>query len=373
MAMRLVLLVLVAVQLTKVHAVAITSFVQSYWFVDYRYGFIRRGLGGQITGQADVAVQAAVYACALVPVVALLIVLELLVRRRTTSAGILALLIACSPLGIAELALYRRPDQFGLVLVVLVGIACVYLSRALIPVLAIAAIALAGMVFVHEGTLLLWGAAIPALIFATLDRPVHVRAWLAAATIVPAVLAAAFVVIFGAVDAETAATLREDAALNGPTVFAFLTERITGSIDYVLAVGADKHLAQLTVGSLIVFAHVMWVWRWVGTDWLGQLQSLSLGWRAGLAVATIAPVVVVFSTGIDWMRWFSVYTTAGLVVVAFALVAYQRATPQTTGPVELSWLQVAACLYFVSLTPVGEYEPEVPVLDLDILDRPRQL
>ena len=354
-AIRLLVLSLLGWQVAQSSAVETSGFIQSYWFVNYSHGFVRRGLGGELFGDH---VRLAVIASALVPLAALVTSLELLVRRMTAPAVSMAVLLACSPFVVDELVLHRRPDQFGLAVLIAVGIACVYARRTLAPILAALGVTLAALVFIHEGALLFFGIFAVPMIFATVDRTLSERARLSALVVGPAIAAALAVLTLGAVDAGTTVALANDSGMPGVTVFPFLDDSPLDSVHYLADQGLAAHLTQLTIGGVLVASQVLWIRQWVGTEWLDRFVSLPAIYRAGLAALVAVPVVFTFATGVDWMRWFSVFGTSALVAVSFAILA-RRDAPQPR--VRISLVQIVAAFYLASLSPVPEIGPAVPV------------
>lgn len=367
-AVRIVLAVVVGVQVLKSATVPSSIYAQSHWFVDYRYGFVRRGLGGQITGQSELAVNAALITCWVVPIVAIVVVLELLVRRWTVASTSLAMLIACSPFVVDELVYYRRTDQLGLAVVVLVGVACLYLRRWLFPAVVTLGLALGMIVFIHEATLLIWGFATIPIIFAAGNRSWGHNVRLSIAAVGPALTAVLIILVAGKVTPAIATQLREDAELRGPTVFRYLVQGVFDSVGEVYYVGLHKHFAQLTLGALLVLVHVLWFRGSVGHRWLSRFTSLDRATQTGLVLLMGSAVFAVFATGIDWMRWFSGFGTVALVVIAFAVLStHERQIATRTVPI--SWALVAVMVYLMTLTPTPEIDPNVPVPDIGALYR----
>ncbi|CAM3962532.1 hypothetical protein [Smaragdicoccus niigatensis] len=366
--LRAFLAVVVAVQILKGVTAPLSIYTKSAWFVDYRYGFVRRGLGGQITGQSELAVNAAIAMCWVLPIIAIVVVLELLVRRWTAASTSLAILLACSPLVVGELAYFRRTDQLGLVVLVLVGVACLQLRRSLLPTLAGLGVVLAVLVFVHEATLLIWGLAAVPMVFVTGNRSRLRNIRLSAAAVGPGLLALVGIVIAGRVTPAVATQLREDAALGGPTVFRFLSQGIADSFGEVSYVGLSKHLAQLTLGALLILVHVVWIRRSVGLQWVSMFTRLDRRTLLAVSALTGGTVFAVFATGIDWMRWFSSFGATALVVVAFAVLAVDE-RPMSSRTVHVSWTQVAVVAYLTILSPTPEFEPSLPIPDVGAAHR----
>ena len=97
----------------------LSEYGRSLWYVTYRYGFVRRGLAGEIlriaVGHTPSLrtvdfVQNVVAAVMLAAAIALVV---LLCRRRTVIAYAAAALIVVSPFGLDTVGGQRRPDLFG--------------------------------------------------------------------------------------------------------------------------------------------------------------------------------------------------------------------------------------------------------------------
>ena len=102
-----------------VNIVPLDVYWMSYYAVDYTYGFVRRGLAGELVGLAPghwFAVtlglrwlSTAVYLCAL----ALIMGVVLFARRRSERRLMVAMLIPLLPFGVPFAAYSARPDLFG--------------------------------------------------------------------------------------------------------------------------------------------------------------------------------------------------------------------------------------------------------------------
>ncbi len=102
-------------------------FTESYYLVTYNHGFIRRGLLGEVIhlvvgvpsrGQVDVVADLVV----VLAIGAVLVLMELLIRRATPDSWAMALLLAASPFTIDFFLVDRRPDLLALVLLVALGL-----------------------------------------------------------------------------------------------------------------------------------------------------------------------------------------------------------------------------------------------------------
>ncbi len=138
----------------------LSPYMQSYWVVTYRHGFVRRGLTGELLrplGAANTSqIANAAWMVAIVTVVAVIILMELLFRRRTPQSCALGVLLACSPFVIGYAVYQRRPDLLGIPLLVIFGIALLHTRRRIsMASLCVAVGVLLGVVvLVHEAVAL---------------------------------------------------------------------------------------------------------------------------------------------------------------------------------------------------------------------------
>ena len=83
---------LAALQIAQGLSHPANDFVKSYWLIDYHEGFLRRGLAGQaldvVVGEPTrTATVLAGYVVAAISIIPVLVVLELLIRRRTQACS----------------------------------------------------------------------------------------------------------------------------------------------------------------------------------------------------------------------------------------------------------------------------------------------
>jgi hypothetical protein len=302
------------------------SFHLSYWLVNYDFGFVRRGLGGealQLLGGGTVTtpvMYAAVWSTSVVPVVALAGLVMLLIRHGTTASIAVAVLIACSPWTFEPLWGYRRPDGYGLV--ALIGVALVLLRaerhRRMLW-LAVIGLAMGGLALVHEVSVAVWG--IGGLVLVALAREsVRWRLLAAVALFWPAAVVVLLIltagraepaVLDGLMSQPASRAFLPPGADGGASVLWYLDDTVADSVRFVAGLPVQRKLLMVTWIIAVLVIHAGWI-RVAGV-WLRRID-----WLAVAAIAVIGMVAVwVFATGSDWQRWGCSYGTVALVIVAY--------------------------------------------------------
>lgn len=287
---------------------------RSYWAIDYSQGFIRRGLGGamvdllpgpvshaQVTGVVWVTALAALAAVA-----------WLIVRLQRGGHEALALLLAASPFTIDQLAQNRRPDEWGIVVLVLVGmvVAARWEGRRWWTSLAGLAVAQAALVLMHETTLLLIGVWVFPLLMSRADMSWSQRWASAGVYAVPSVAALAALILWGQATAGQVAALSERAIAQGVlapaevdgSILWFLAQTPTESMAMVSGFGVTRIAMVVVWAVLMVAVHAVWVRR------------ITLAWWTLIPVAI--GTLAVFVTSLDWPRWSTMAGMCWLVTVS---------------------------------------------------------
>lgn len=305
----------------------------SYWLINYRFGFIRRGLGGQLMlwlggGELPLPLlQAASYATVVIPLVALGTLMWLLVRRFTQSSVLLALLLAASPWTVQALADAKRPDQFGLAFLVAAG-SSVVVARTGRRIALMAAVGLVGgvLVLVHEASLLVWGVMALPLVASTPRKAV---AQFADALLLfgPGVLAATSVLLLGRSGPGVVADLLSQPEVGRyselpvthphyASIIVHMGDGLTDSVSFVLTMEPWRMAAMLLFGASLAGFH----WFFLRA-WAPEVKFAFAGWRGRTAwTLVMASVAIVFATGVDWPRWFASFGTGVLVVGGLLLL-----------------------------------------------------
>ena len=340
-----------------------STFHLSYWLVNYDFGFVRRGLGGealQMLGGGTITpavMLAAVWSTSLLPVAALTGLVMLLVRHGTTASIAVAALIACSPWTFEALWGYRRPDGYGLV--ALIGVALVLAMakrRRQLFWLALIGLAMGGLVFLHEASVVVWG--VGGLTMAALAREsVRWRVFAAAALFWPASVAVLLVLAAGTAEPAVIDGLMGQAATNaflaqvgddGATVLPYLDDTLADSVRFVAGLPIQRKLLMVAWIVALLVIHVGWLR--VSMVWLRRVDWLTV---AAMAVMGVAAAFA-FATGSDWQRWGCSYGTAALVIVAFQALMHppgSRGTSVWNGQIPL-WM-IAVGVYLATRRPMA--------------------
>lgn len=356
--LRALLGVLVVLQLARTVARTPDEFSRSYLTVDYRAGFLRRGLAGEVlhllAGTGPGAVTAAGVLVAAVPTLAVLVLLEALVRRRSTAAATTAVLLAASPFVLDQLWLHRRPDQLGLAVLVVAGLLVTGPPRWRTPGLAGCGLAFGVLALVHEGTWLYGGTVAVALVVVVAGTA---RERLARAALV-GVPGAVVVLAVGLVGAATPAQVAVLQATTRPTdrgssVLFYLGDDVGTSVARVAGFDHGQQLVMLALGAALVAGHAWWLRRWAGGDLLARARAvLPRAWSLAVLAVLGASVALTFATGTDWVRWVCGFGAAWLC--ASAVVVLERDRPGAGAPVVVPPGLVLVALYLAALGPLRE-------------------
>ncbi|GAB2908764.1 hypothetical protein GCM10027047_03630 [Rhodococcus aerolatus] len=349
--------VLVVLQLARSVTRGPTPFARSYYSVDYRAGFVRRGLAGQVlhllAGPGQTAVTWAAVVVALVPTLAVLALLEALVRRRTAAAAATAVLLAASPFVLDQLWLHRRPDQLGLAVLVATGFATAR-GRARPVVLAACGVGWAVVALVHEGAVLYSGtAAVGLVVVAAPDAAARWRGALLVGG--PGLVAVVAATVLGAATPAQAAALQATARpeTRGDSVLFYLGDGVGDSLRRVVGFDHGAQAAVLVVGAVLVAVHLGWLRATGVADVLAEARRrLPRGWLAVVVVVPGSALLLTFATGTDWARWVCAFGAAWLVSSASRVLA--RPDPQPGAPVGLPVGLVVLALYLAALSPLRE-------------------
>ncbi len=372
-------------------------FTQSYYLVTYGHGFIRRGLLGEMLrlvvglptrSEVDLVADVVVG----MSVIAIMVLIELLIRHGTSGSWAMALLVAASPFTIDFFLTDRRPDLLALVLLVALGLTLHWERRALMAWLAAIGIGFAALVLVHEDVILIevpW--ALLLVLISPVDRPDvfegsepkqgdHALALRLLVVVGPPIVATTAVLTYGLPSPRQVQALQGDVAglhLTGNTVFTYLPNSIHASIDQVGAIPASAMARTLVLGAVLVGLQLAWVIRWAQPR-LGQALAARGRRLVGLGLGTVilATTTVLFATGFDWVRWFADCGAAWLIVEAFATMSGdgnrrddRDRAPGRTGPInqtmqELDTPEPGPITLSRWLPALAAYLAAVPPLDV---------
>ena len=314
-------------------------FTQSYYLVTYGHGFIRRGLLGEmlhlvlgLPTLSDVDLVADLVVG--MSVIAVVVVIELLIRHGTSGSWAMALLVAASPFTIDYFLSDRRPDLLALVLLVVLGLV-LHRGRRALAWSAAVGVGFAVLVLVHEDVILIEVPWALLLVLMNSDQrhaiesepaPGVRKPWMRLVAVAgPPMMATAVVLTFGLPSTRQVEALQGDVSglhLTGNTVFTYLPNSIHTSIDQVGAIPTSAMVRTLVLGAVLIGLQLAWVFRWVRPR-LGQVVDAS-GHRIvglGLGAVVVATTTVLFATGFDWVRWFADCGASWLIVQAFAALS----------------------------------------------------
>jgi hypothetical protein len=387
-----------AILLLALFVVNLDSYWFSYYVVDYSFGFVRRGLAGQLIDlfPADeyfVGMHIMRWAATAVFLVSLAALCWLILVRggRSERRIMLALLVPVLPFGLAFAFCSARPDLFGAATLVTFVVAMAFVPAPRYAVLwsGLYGIVIAVLGLMHEAITLEFslGAILAILVLARDIAPAVQRASIVVA-IAPGLIVALAVSLlgehgFGAracskVPHRYIDDLQMKNSVSGFVDFFFLGRKhqtdfhewicrnITPLYDYdvrhamnvVASVGAGLLLMSLVFGIGLIVLTIYLVSRFSGVPF-AEFRAVLRGrmyWPAvGLAV-----VVPIFLTAHDWVRWCVLIAfNIAIVFLVYATDSPQLATQPTPREVrELVWVVAVLALIPVGIVP--GFAPPVP-------------
>jgi hypothetical protein len=319
-------------------------FTESYYLVTYNHGFVRRGLLGEglrlafgVPTRSEVDMTADLVV--VLAIGAVLVIIELLIRRETASSYAMAILLAASPFTIDFLVVDRRPDLLAVVLLVALGIVLARVTNALLPWLVAFGLAFGGMVLVHEDVVLIdipWAMVLVAAatlgrngVFVGGPRPGVTRTLVArvGVLVAPSVIATFAVLAYGLPTTQRVAELERDVSsfhFSGNTVFTYLPNSIHAAVHLVGAIPDDAKLHTLLLGFVLIALQLGWIASWVRPRiWSPFVERGNRALGICLGTTIVIATVILFGTGFDWVRWFADCGAAWLIVQAFSPLSRQ--------------------------------------------------
>jgi hypothetical protein len=349
-------------------------FIRSYWVIGYDHGFVRRGLTGAalelVAGSPSVlTIEVAAFVVAVVALAALVVLVELLLRRGTSETAALAVLLACSPFTAEYVAFQRRPDLLAVPVVVGFGIALVRAPQRRHFWCAAAGLAFGALALAHEAVALQTVPWVLVLTVVILARDAHrhrrtdVREELRCLAWLSAPVAAVFLLVarFGLPGPGRAAAIRADAAhfhwQRGTTMLDVLGDSLGDSFARVRGLPHDGLTATVLFGLLLVVIHAVWLSKWA------NVSVVRVAWQArphvvgiGSVLAVVIGTVAMFATGVDWLRWIAGSGLMWLLVSAIVSLAPTDSDGATSQPgAVLSRSVVPVAIYLALLFPLGEF------------------
>ncbi|OBF11672.1 hypothetical protein A5727_19375 [Mycobacterium sp. ACS4331] len=340
--------------------IPVDHYLISYYIADYQFGFVRRGLAGELVGgvAGDSFFRNAylmrwlttgVYLAGLAA-----LAFTLLRRVRTPGRIMLALLLPVLPFGVPYAVYSGRPDLLGAtaLIALCLALSVVQHRRPALICCGVFGVVVAVLALMHEGMALEFGlGAILAIMVLAKGLARWDRRWAAALAIAPGLLTALAVAAFanhdvsGRVCAQVPHRMIETpfASIKAPgDLVAYLTTDTPVLSDYhdwvcgwylatydhsvadglkeVAAVGVPALIGSILLGLAGLSATLWSVARFSGVPmrpFFAELKSDILLPAFGLLL-----IIPLFITGVDWTRWLLV--VAFDIVVVFVLYAQRR-------------------------------------------------
>jgi hypothetical protein len=376
-----------AVLCFAINIVPLDVYWMSYYAVDYTFGFVRRGLAGELVGLIPghyFAVSlglrwlsTAVYVCGLVLVMGVV----LFGRRRSERRLMVAMLIPLLPFGIPFAAYSARPDLFGAAALAAFTVALAFARRRSIAIAWCVAygVVIAVLTLVHEaiGLQFALGAVLAIVVLGGALGTARRRGVLLA--VMPGAFTAVVVAAFGRHDvASQLCSAVPHHPMPNPlatiTSFPTLAQYVVGGqpsqtdyhdwvcrnvmpiYDYgivdamriVAHIGVVGLVMSLAFGAAAFFTTVYGISTLSGVPVRAFIDEFR--GRLAWVVAGLLLVVPVFLTGFDWTRWLVVISYD--VAIVFLVFAARR--PEIEQPPTPKALRLFVCLVVVlALIPIG--------------------
>ncbi|MET0628262.1 MAG: hypothetical protein ABW033_07390 [Acidimicrobiia bacterium] len=308
----------------------LSAYGRSLWYVSYEFGFVRRGLAGELLrralGHTPTVPQVAMVqnAIAVITVMAAAWLVVVLCRQRTVIGYAIAALLAVSPFGFDFVGGSKRPDLVAFLLLALVAVwsTTTRVDPIVLGAVSGALLALSAL-FSEAGPLVV--APWLVLLVLVLARSRGRSRWecgiagvLAAA---PSVLALGALALTGRASAAAVAALEQVAPLDvggRGTVFPYLDDTVLVSMGKV---GTRFPVTSLVVGAFLV-GTICFLGRRLRPV-VASVISWALptpAWRRLWSVGFVGVTVLLFGLGFDWMRWvtsimFAASLAGGAIVV----------------------------------------------------------
>lgn len=370
-----------------INVVPLDVYWTSYYAVDYSFGFVRRGLAGELVGlvpghyfAAALGLRwlsTAVYLCAL----ALVAGVVLFGRRRSERRLMVAMLIPLLPFGIPFAAYSARPDLFGAAALAVFAVALGFLRSRTVALVWCAAygVIIAALTLVHEaiGLQFALGAVLAIVVLGGALGAARRRGVLLA--VAPGVLAALGVAAFGrhGIASQLCSALPHHTMPNPlatitslPTLAQYVFGSQQSQTDYhdwvcrnvmpiydygvvdAMRIVADIGVVGLTVSLLFgaaAFAMTMYGISGVSgvplRAFVDQLRSSSAWVVAGLIL-----IIPVFLTGFDWTRWLIIMSFD--VAIVFTIFA-ARGPELDQSPTPKALRVFVLLVIVLALIPIG--------------------
>lgn len=355
--LRLTVYSLALIQIIQGFAYPANEFIKSYWFITYEAGFIRRGLAGnvlQLLADRPTLTDSAIagYVVAALSLVPVLLLVELLVRQRSTPSRFMALLVVASPFVLDQLAFQRRPDQLGFAVLTILAIALVRRSANSIVLTALAGASFAVICLVHEGVALYY---VPfAVTIAWAAIPQMTKSLAALLLAAPSAVVCAFVLTLQPTAAAAdALRARNPFPADADTMFDFLDDDAADSVLGIRDYSTTAIIAMVTLGVALIALHIYLARSQSVTGVFTQLRTRTSPIVTGVATAGVAlGFAATFTLGVDWTRWFNIFGACWMITTA--VLVLQDSRSKNTSEFRLPAWTIAVLAYLAILTPLAE-------------------
>lgn len=376
-----------AVLFVAINVVPIDVYWMSYYAVDYTFGFVRRGLAGELVGLIPGDYFAAslglrwlstgIYLCGLAVVAGVV----LFGRRRSERRLMVAMLIPLLPFGIPFAAYSARPDLFGAAALAMFAVALAF-ARSRAVTLAWCAgygLVIVALTLVHEaiGLQFALGAVLAIVVLGgglgMARRPGVLLA------VMPGVFTAVMVAAFGrhGVASQLCSAVPHHMMPNPfatitspPTLVQYVFGAQQSQTDYhswvcrnvipiydygiVDAMRIVAHIGVVGLAASLVFGAGAFVATMYGISGVSGVPVRAfideLRGRVAWVAAGLLLIVPVFLTGFDWTRWLIIVSFD--VAIVFTIFAARR--PEIEQPPTPKALRLFVCLVIVlALIPIG--------------------
>jgi len=376
-----------AVLCFAINIVPLDVYWMSYYAVDYTFGFVRRGLAGELVGLAPGHwfaltlglrwLSTAVYVAGLTVVMGVV----LFARRRSERRLMVAMLIPLLPFGIPFAAYSARPDLFGAAALAVFTVALAFARSKAVALAWCAAygIVIAALTLVHEaiGLQFALGAVLAVVVLGSVLESARRSGVLLA--VMPGVFTAVAVAAFGRHDiaSQLCSAVPHHTMPNPlatitsfPTLAQYVMSGQPAQTDYhdwvcrnvipiydygiADAIRIVGHIGVVGLGMSLVFGAAAFSGTMYGLSTLSGVPLRAfvdeLRGRLAWVLAGLLLVVPVFLTGFDWTRWLVIVTFD--VALVFLVFAARR--PEIEEPASRRAVRLFVCLVIVlALIPVG--------------------
>ena len=345
----------------------VDNFTRSYWGVNYSYGFVRRGLGGELLSTvcnppiSINCVDAAVLSASILPLICLVTLVMLLLAFNSPPSILLAAAISSSPFGMTYFASQNRPEQFGLIVLFILGCLVTILRSVPIWTCGILGLCFAFSALIHESVALIYTPVAVLLVSVTASSARRqLSSMLAVGT--PSILAITSQVFFGSIDQSQVERFTMTVPLQIRADFRgdfsdFLQADSGDSMGLVLALGWTRIAVMLVVIfslSVPIFAalHAYKECAVLRRAWGDERIVAS---RMAL-IGLILSISALFTTGADWFRWVAQLQTVWLVCCALRIL--RNPANRTSNESSIKILPLILALAFIPPLPPLFLGPE---------------